>query len=84
MLKKLTSKYLYWGRLSQINDTPHYCCYCFHCRIHDDVSQILLERKHLEKEPEAEKGLTFDALKIYYNFSSRKIAIAKEYDFYDC
>ena len=52
MLKNLTNKYLYWGRLSQINEiAPHHDCHCFHCKIHDDCFQILLERQQLEKEP---------------------------------
>ena len=81
ILKKLISKYLFWGRLSQINDVPYHCSHCFQCRILDDPVQILLDRNQLAKEPEPEFGLTFDASKIYFNFCNRKIEIAKEYGF---
>ena len=48
-LKNLTNHFLYWCRLSQINDVqPHHGCFCFHCKIFTDCTQILLERNKLE------------------------------------
>ena len=36
MLKGLSTDYLYWGTLSQINNILHCGCYCFHCKLKTD------------------------------------------------
>ena len=82
-LRNLSDKYLYWGRLSQINEfVPHHGCFCFHCKIYNDCVQIQLERGKLNSAPKGcEKGAEFDAFQMYCNFSDRKKEILKQYGF---
>ena len=74
MLRNLGDKYLYWGRLSQMNEfVPHHGCFCFHCKTYNDCVQILLERGKLNSVPKGcEKGVEFDAFQMYCNFLDRK------------
>ena len=85
ILKSLSDKYLYWGRLSQINDrVPHHACFCYHCKIYNDSVQILLQRGKIDEEPKEKEvdGVSFDACEMYRNILSRKRRIALEYAFF--
>ena len=83
MLKNLSSKYLFWGRLSQINDVvPHYACYCFHYNLQEDCKAVLLERGTIdsaEKVEENENGFYFNFLDVYSEFNYRLREIEKLY-----
>ena len=67
MLKGLSTEYLFWGSLSQINDNaPHHGCYCFHCKLKTDCEQVLLERGYpQESPPKDENGFYFNSLTVY-------------------
>ena len=66
-LKGLSTEYLYWWALSQINDRmPHYGCYCFHCKLKTNCEQVLLERGYPQEPPQRDKdGFYFDSLNVY-------------------
>ena len=79
-LKKVSNNFLFYGWLNQINDVqPHRHCCCFHCKIHDDCIQELLERNKMETPGPKEEGLYIDFSSIYFNFCCRKSDIIEIY-----
>ena len=80
MLKGLSNNYLWWGRLSQINEfVPHHGYFCYHCKIYEDCKQILIERGKLQDPGDKEEGYYFNSLEVYVTFLDRKKEIRKEY-----
>ena len=70
--KNLSNNFLFYGRLSQINDVqPHSRCRCFHCKIHDDCVQEILDHNKMET-PGPKESLYIDFSSIYFNFFCRK------------
>ena len=81
MLKKLSTGYLHWGKLSQYNSyVPHYGCRCFHCNIITNCNKVLMERHgNLEFQIEKTFGIYFDALELYSYVFLEKKEIALKY-----
>ena len=79
MLKGLSNNYLYWGRLSQINDIPHHAGCCFHCKLQEDCKQVMLERGSMSCPETPEEGFYFNSLDAYSNFLERIREIQKIY-----
>ena len=81
MLKKLSSAYLYWGKLSQINSfVSHHGCRCFQCNIITDCNEILMERHgNLEFKIERTFGVFFDVMELFSYVRSRKKEISLQY-----
>ena len=78
MLKKLSTGYLHWGKLSQYNSfVPHWGCRCFHCNIITNGNKVLMERHgNLEFQIQKAFGIHFDAMEVYIYVITRKKEIA--------
>ena len=81
MLKKLSTGYLHWGKLSQYNSfVPHWGCRCFHCNIITNCNKVLMERHgNLEFQIQKAFGIHFDAMEVYIYVITRKKEIPLKY-----